>query len=83
MRWEGKRQKTGRNRVRVVKRRVKTARSVRTYVPLLEALVTAPPHLWTVDANTYDEAANVPTHETSGSHPVLDRVWRVRRVEFG
>lgn len=32
-------------------------RSVRTYVPAVEALATAPTHLWTLDVDGYDEAA--------------------------
>ena len=32
-------------------------RSVRTYAPVVEALVGAPAHLWTMDADGFDEAA--------------------------
>ena len=32
-------------------------RSVRAYVPVVEALVAAPAHLWTLDVDEYDEAA--------------------------
>ena len=32
-------------------------RSLRTYVPVIESLVTAPAELWTLDADGYDEAA--------------------------
>ena len=32
-------------------------RSVRAYVPVVEALAAAPAHLWTLDVDGYDEAA--------------------------